>query len=135
VPKRQARLRTNSLLQPAQQGPKRRQSQRRVSNPQSSGASALGEETPEAAFASFKEWLLEAVLKRVWVGRAATFQVEFTWNPYTNHRRYKRIPENLRRKSPAGGISSTAYTLSSQVASITEKVQGNEYFNVEEILE
>lgn len=136
APKRQARLRTNSPSQQAQQGPRRRQSQRRVSNPQSSGASALGEETPEAGFASFEEWPLEAVLKRVWVGGAATFQVEFTWNPCTNHERHERVPENSRRKSPAGGISSsTARTLSSRVASTTEKVQGNEYFNVEEILE
>ncbi len=30
------------------------------------------------AFASFEEWPLEAVLKRVWVDGAATFQVEFT---------------------------------------------------------
>lgn len=136
APKRQARLRTNSPSQQAQQGPRRRQSQRRVSNPQSSGASALGEETPEAGIASFEEWPLEAVLKRVWVGGAATFQVEFTWNPCTNHERHERAPENSRRKSPAGGISSsTARTLSSRVASTTEKVQGNEYFNVEEILE
>ncbi|KAK4248233.1 hypothetical protein C7999DRAFT_40515 [Corynascus novoguineensis] len=129
APKRQARLRTNSPSQQAQQGPKRRQSQRRVSNPQSSGASALGEETPEAAFASFEEWPLEAVLKRVWVGGAATFQVEFTWNPCTNHGRHERVPENPRRKSPVGGISSsTARTLSLRVASTTEKVQGDEYF-------
>jgi DNA-binding transcriptional regulator/RsmH inhibitor MraZ len=50
----------------------------------------LGEETPEAAFASFEEWPL---------------------------------------------VSSTARTLSSRVASTTEKVQGDEYFNVEKILE
>ncbi|KAH6616058.1 hypothetical protein B0J18DRAFT_413371 [Chaetomium sp. MPI-SDFR-AT-0129] len=68
APKRQARLCTNSPPQQAQQGPKRRQSQRRASNPQSSGASALGEETPKAAFTSFEEWPLEAVLKRVWSG-------------------------------------------------------------------
>ena len=80
-------------------------------------------------------WPLEAVLKRVWVDGAATFQVEFTWNPCTNHGRHERAPENPRRKSPAGGISSTARTLSSRVASTTEKVQGDEYFNVEEILE
>ncbi|KAK3896810.1 hypothetical protein C8A05DRAFT_48310 [Staphylotrichum tortipilum] len=128
-----ARLRTNSPSQPAQQGPKRRQSQQRASNPQSSGASALGEETPEAAFASFEEWPLEAVLKRVWVGGAATFQVEFTWNPCMNHGRHERAPENPRRKSPTEEVSS-ARTLSSRVASTTEKVQGDEYFNVEEIL-
>ena len=108
APKKQARLRPNSPSQQAQQGPKRRQSQRRVSNPQSSGASALGEETPAAAFASFEEWPLEAVLKRVWVGGAATFQVEFSpWNPCTNHGRHERAPENPRRKLPAGGISSS----------------------------
>jgi hypothetical protein len=114
APKRQARLRTNSPSQQAQQGPKRRQSQRRVSDPQSSGASALGEETPEAAFASFEEWPPEAVLKRVWV--------EFTCNPCTNHGRHERAAERPRRKSPAGGISLTARTLSSRVASTNEKV-------------
>ncbi|KAL2192718.1 hypothetical protein P885DRAFT_64660 [Corynascus similis CBS 632.67] len=82
-PKRQTRPRcTNSPSLQAQrlppiQGPKRRQSQRSISKPQSSGGSALEEETPEAAFASFKEWPLEAVLKRLWVDGAATFQVEF----------------------------------------------------------
>ncbi|KAK3897427.1 hypothetical protein C8A05DRAFT_19809, partial [Staphylotrichum tortipilum] len=135
VTKKQARLRTNSPSQPAQQGPKRRQSQRRVSNPQSSGASALGEETPEAAFASFEEWPLEAVLKRVWVDGAATFQVEFTWNPCTIHGRHGRAPESPRRRSPAGRTSSAARALPSRVASTTQKVQGDEYFNVEEILE
>ena len=57
------------------------------------------------------------------------------WNPYTNHGRYERILENPRHKALAGGISSTVCTLSLRVASTTEKVQGDEYFNVEEILE
>ncbi|KAK3694836.1 hypothetical protein B0T22DRAFT_507617 [Podospora appendiculata] len=86
-PKRQTRLRcTDSPSLQAQrppptQGPKRRQSQRSISKLQSSGGSALEEETLEAAFASYGEWPLEAVLKRVWVDGAATFQVEFAWNP------------------------------------------------------
>jgi hypothetical protein len=95
----------------------------------------LEEETPEAAFASFEEWPLKAVLKRVLVDGAATFQVEFTWNPCTNHGHNDRAPESSRRKSPAGRISSTARALPSRVASTTKKVQGDEYFNVEEILE
>ena len=95
----------------------------------------MEEETLEAAFASFEEWPLEAVLKRVWVGGAATFQVEFAWNPCTNHGQHDRVPENPRRKSPVGRISSTACALPSRVASTTKKVQCDEYFNVEEILE
>lgn len=144
APKRQAHLRgTNSLSLQAQrpqtqrpppsQGPKRRQSQHRISEPQSSGASALEEETFEAAFASFEEWPLEAVLKRVWVDGAATFQVEFTWNPYTNYGQNDRAPESPRRKLPAGRISSTARALPSRVASTAEEVQGDEYFKVEDI--
>jgi hypothetical protein len=62
----------------------------------------LEEETVEAAFASFEEWPLEAVLKRAWVDGVATFQVEFTWNPCMNHGRNDRGPENPWRKSPAG---------------------------------
>ena len=139
APKRQAHLRyTNLSLQaqqsPPTQGPKRRQSQR-ISKPQSSGASALEEETLGAAFASFEEWPLEAVLKRVLVGGAAKFQVEFTWNPCTNHGRNDHTPETQRRKSRAGRASSTGRALPSRVASTTEKVQGGEYFKVEDIRE
>ena len=95
----------------------------------------MEEETLEAAFASFEEWPLEAVLKCIWVDGVATFQVEFAWNPYTNHGQYDRILENPRRKSPVGRISSTARAPPSRVASTTtEKVQGNDYFNVEKIL-
>ncbi|KAK4108027.1 hypothetical protein N656DRAFT_450250 [Canariomyces notabilis] len=88
--RRKARLRKNSLSLQAQQppptqGPKRRQRQHRNSRPQSSGVSTLEEGALEADFASFEEWPLEAVLKRVRVGGAATFQVEFTWNLCTNH--------------------------------------------------
>ncbi len=87
APKRQTRPRcTNSPSQaqrpPPTQGPKRRQSQRSISKPQSPGGSALEEETLEAAFASFEEWPLDAVkLKHIWVDGTATFQVEFAWNP------------------------------------------------------
>ncbi|POS70301.1 hypothetical protein DHEL01_v211305 [Diaporthe helianthi] len=118
---------------PPTQGPKRRQGQRSISKPQSSGASALEEETLEAAFASFEEWPLEAVLKRVWVGGTATFQVEFTWNPCTDHGQNDRAPESPQRKPFTGRISSTARALPSRVASTTKKVQGDECFNVEEI--
>jgi hypothetical protein len=93
----------------------------------------LEEETLEAAFASFEEWPLEAVLKRVWVGGTATFQVEFTWNPCTDHGQNDRAPESPQRKPFTGRISSTARALPSRVASTTKKVQGDEYFNVEEI--
>ena len=60
APKRQTRLHcTNSLSLQAQrpptQGPKRRQSQRNISKPQSSGGPALEEETDEAALASFED--------------------------------------------------------------------------------
>ena len=139
APKRQARLRrTSSQLQQTQrpppiQGSKSRQSQRGISKPQSSKGSALEEETVETAFASFEEWPLEAVLKRVWVDGAATSQVEFTWNPCTNHGQNDRAPESPRRKSPAGRISTTARALPSRVASTTEEVQGDEYFKVEDI--
>ena len=70
-----------------------------------------------------------------WTGQRRFRCLEFTWNPCTNHGRHERVPENPRRESPAGGISSTARTLSLRVASTTEKVQGDEYFNVEKILE
>ncbi len=83
APIRQARLRcTNSSSLQAQrppptQGPKRRQSQRNISEPEPSRGSALEKETLEAAFASFEEWPLEAVLKRVgWMG-----QRRFRCNP------------------------------------------------------
>ncbi|KAK3899256.1 hypothetical protein C8A05DRAFT_46630 [Staphylotrichum tortipilum] len=116
APMRQARLRcTNSSLlarrPPPTQGPKRRQSRRNISKPQPTTGSALEEETLGAAFASFEEWPLEAVLKRVWVDGAATFQVEFTWNPCTNHGHNDRAPKSSRRKSPAGRISSAARAL------------------------
>ena len=139
APKRQARLHyTDSQSLQAQQppptqGPKRRQGQHSISKPQSSGASALEEETLEAAFASFEEWPLEAVLKRVWVGGTATFQVEFTWNPCTDHGQNDRAPESPQHKPFTGRISSTARALPSRVASTTKKVQGDEYFNGEEI--
>lgn len=69
-------------------------------------------------------------------GRGSDVSAGVRWDLCTNHGRHERAPENSRRKSPAGGISSsTARTLSSRVASTTEKVQGNEYFNVEKILE
>ncbi|KAK4109023.1 hypothetical protein N656DRAFT_370840 [Canariomyces notabilis] len=141
--RRKARLRKNSLSLQAQQppptqGPKRRQSQRRNSRPQSSGASTLEEGALEADFASFEEWPLEEVLKRVWVGGAATFQVEFTWNPCTNHGtnhgQHDRVFEIPRCKSPGGRYSLTARALSSRVTPSTEKVQGDEYYTVEEIL-
>ncbi|EAQ84068.1 predicted protein [Chaetomium globosum CBS 148.51] len=119
--------------QPPTQGPKRRQSQRSISKPQSSGGPALEEKTDEAALASFEEWPLEAVLKRVLVDGAATFQVEFTWNPCANHGRNDHPSETQRRKSPAGRTSSTARALPSRVASMTEEVQGEEYFKVEDI--
>jgi hypothetical protein len=93
----------------------------------------LEEETLEAAFASFEEWPLEAVLKRVWVDGAATFQVEFKWNPCTNHGRHNRAPEIPRRKSLAGRTSSTGRSLPSRVASTAEEVQGDEYFELEDI--
>ena len=64
APKRRARLRTSSLSLQAQQapppptqGPKRRQSQRRIFKPQSSGPTALEEETLEDRF---KQPLLKA---------------------------------------------------------------------------
>ncbi|KAK4150401.1 hypothetical protein C8A00DRAFT_18056 [Chaetomidium leptoderma] len=139
APKRQTRLRcTNSPSPQAQQppptqGPKRRQSQRRISKPQPARGSALEEETLGAAFASFEEWPLEAVLKRVWVDGAATFQVEFTWNPCTNHGQNDGAPERSRRKSPVGRISSTARALPSRVASTTEETRVDEYFKVEDI--
>ena len=44
-------------------------------------------------------------------------------------------PENPRHKSPIGRMSSTVPALPSEVASITGKVQGDECFDVEEILE
>ncbi len=60
VPKRQIRLRCTSsqslqAQRPPTQGPKRRQSQRNISKPQSSGGPALEEETDEAALASFED--------------------------------------------------------------------------------
>jgi len=67
------------------------------------------------------------------VDGAATFQVEFTWNPCTNHGRNDRAPESARRKSPAGRISSTGRALPSRVASTAEEIQGDEYFEVEDI--
>lgn len=141
APKRQARLRrTSSQLQQTQrpppiQGSKSRQSQRGISKPQSSKGSALEEETVETAFASFEEWPLEAVLKRLWVDGAATFQVEFKWNPCMNHGQNDRAPESPRRKSLAGRTFSTACALPSRVASTADEVQGDEYFQVEEILD
>ncbi|EJT68074.1 hypothetical protein GGTG_14347 [Gaeumannomyces tritici R3-111a-1] len=93
----------------------------------------FGRETIEAAFASFEEWPLEAVLKLVWVDGAATFQVEFTWNPRTNHGRNDRAPEIPRCKSLAGKTSSTGRALPSRVASTAEEVQGDEYFEMEDI--
>ncbi|KAK4149901.1 hypothetical protein C8A00DRAFT_46588 [Chaetomidium leptoderma] len=143
APKRQTPLHcTNSpplqaQIPPPTRGPKRRQSQRSISKPQSSRGSALEEETLEAAFASFEEWPLEAVLKRVLVDGVATFQVEFTWNPCANHGRNGHTPENWRRKSPAGRTSSTGRALPLRVASTAEQVQvqvrGAKYFQVEDI--
>jgi len=68
-----------------------------------------------------------------WVDRAATFQVEFTWNPCTIHGRHGRAPESPCRKSPAGRTSSTGRALPPRVASTAEEVQGDEYFEVEDI--
>jgi hypothetical protein len=93
----------------------------------------LEEETVEAAFASFEEWPLEAVLKRVWVDGTATFQVEFKGNPCTNHGRNDRAPDGPRPKSPARRTSLTGRALPSRVASMGEEVQGDEYFEVEDI--
>ncbi|EAQ85571.1 predicted protein [Chaetomium globosum CBS 148.51] len=139
APMRQARLRcTNSSSLQAQrlpptQGPKRRQSQRNISKPQPARGSALEEEILGTACASFEEWPLEAVLKRVWVDGVATFQVEFTWNPCTNHGQNDGAPERSRRRSPVGRISSTARSLPSRVASTTEETRVDEYFKVEDI--
>jgi hypothetical protein len=90
----------------------RHQSQPSISNPRSSGGSALEEETVKAAFANFEGWPLEAVvLKRVRVGEVATFQFEFTWNPCTNHGRNDHIPETPWHKLPMGRISSMGRAL------------------------
>jgi hypothetical protein len=119
---------------PPTQGPGRRRSQRSISKQRSSVGSASGEDTAEAAFASFEEWPLEeAVLKRVSVDGKATFQLEFTWNPCTNHRRNDHTPETQRRKPPAGGTSSTGRALPSRVASTAEEVEDDGYFEVEDI--
>ncbi|EJT71107.1 hypothetical protein GGTG_10367 [Gaeumannomyces tritici R3-111a-1] len=93
----------------------------------------FGRETIEAAFASFEEWPLEAVLRLVWVDGAATFQVEFTWNPRTNHGRNDRAPEIPRCKLLAGKTSSTGRAFPSKVAFTAEEVQGDEYFEMEDI--
>ncbi|KAK4173967.1 hypothetical protein QBC36DRAFT_313398 [Triangularia setosa] len=140
APKRQICLRLTDFpsLQaqtPPTQGLKRRQSQRSISKPRSSGGSASEEKTVEAAFASFEEWPLEAVLKHVWVDGVATFQVEFSWNPCTNHGRNDRVPEGPRRKSLAERTSSIGRALPSGVVSIAEEIRGDEYFQVEEILD
>jgi hypothetical protein len=148
APKRQSRLRcTNSQSAHAQrppltQGPKRRQSQRssskpqRSEKPQFSGRSALEEETTEATFASFEEWPLEAVvLKRVLVNGIATFQVQFTWNPCTNHGRNDTARETKRHKPPAEKASSTGCALPLRAASTAKEVQDGDYFQVEDILD
>ena len=139
APKRQTRLRcTNSPSLQAQRRPPtrglKRQSQRSIFKPRSSVGSALEEETVEAAFASFEEWPLAAVLKRVWLDGVATFQVEFKWNPCTNHGQNDRAPESPMCKSLAGRTFSTARALPSRVASAGDKVQGDEYFQVEKNL-
>ncbi|KAK4159490.1 hypothetical protein QBC43DRAFT_129472 [Cladorrhinum sp. PSN259] len=130
---------TNSHSRQAQrpptQGPKRSQSQCNISKPQSSGGSALEEETVKTAFANFEEWPLEAVLKRVLVDGVATFQLQFTLNPCTSHRQNDHPPETQRRKSLEGKTSSTRRALSSRVASTAEEILGDEYFQVEEILD
>ncbi|KAK4233277.1 hypothetical protein C8A03DRAFT_48127 [Achaetomium macrosporum] len=118
APKRQTPQRP-----PPTQGQNRRQSQRSISKPQSSAGSALEEETVEAAFASFEEWPLEAVLERM----------EFTLNPCTNRGRGDRAPENPRRKSPVGTISSMGRAFPSRITPTAEEVQGDEYFEVEDI--
>jgi hypothetical protein len=94
----------------------------------------LEEETVEAGFASFEEWPLDAVLKRVWVDGVATFQVEFTWNPCTNHGRNDRTPETKRRKSPAGRTSSTGRAHPPKIASTAKVQEAAGYFEVEKIL-
>jgi hypothetical protein len=148
APKPQTRPQcTNSQSAHAQrpsptQGPKRRQSQRSSFNqqhsekPQSSGRSALEEETRiEATFASFEEWPLDAVLKRVFVDGVATSQMQFTWNPCTNHGRNYHTPETQRRKPPAEKASSTAHAHPSRVASTVQEVQDGDYFQVEDVLD
>ncbi|KAK4131671.1 hypothetical protein BT67DRAFT_451539 [Trichocladium antarcticum] len=77
--------------------------------------SALEEEIP-----------LEAVLKRVLVDRAATFQVEFMWNPCTNYGRNDHTPETQRRKSLVGRTSSTARAFPLRATSTAKEVQDGE---------
>ncbi len=132
APGRRARLRcTNSpslraRRPPPAGNPERRQSQRSISEPQPS--------TLRAAFASFEEWPLKAVVKRVLVDGVATFQVEFTWNPCTNHGRNDHTPETQRRKLPSRTFS-TGRAFPLRVASTAVEVQDGEYFQVEDILE
>ncbi|KAK3302846.1 uncharacterized protein B0T15DRAFT_257645 [Chaetomium strumarium] len=68
-----------SALATCRTAPKRRicPDRRSSSIPQSSRGPALEEKIVEDAFTSFKEWPLEAVLKRVLVGGEAIFQVEY----------------------------------------------------------
>ncbi|KAK4096360.1 hypothetical protein N658DRAFT_519247 [Parathielavia hyrcaniae] len=125
------------------QGPKRRQSQRSSSKPQppqkpqSSGRSVLEEETrTEDTFASFEEWPLEAVvLKRALVNGTATFQVQFTWNPCTNHGRNDTARETNRHKPPAEKASPTGCALPLRAARTAKEVQDCDYFQVEAILD
>ena len=103
----------DSLSREAQrssQRPKRRHG-RGICNPPSSQSSASEREseTDEAPVAKFEEWPLgNAVLKRVTVdGAPATFVVQFTWDPCTEHGAGHRRTENrgtvssAKRRRPA----------------------------------
>ena len=107
------------------QGPKRRQSKRSISKPQSPGGSALEEETLEAAFASFEEWPLEAVLKRVWVDGSLRGMIVRIMDDMAAHRKACGASH--------GRTSLTGRALPSGVAPTAEGVQGDEYFEVEDI--